>query len=211
VRVDDQSDLTERRTFSARKRIAIGVGVLGMVLVLSAAGYLAWDATQNKNTPERAVSGIASAAMKGDADKVAASLDTSAIVNSAVDEVFSSTEETHAVLSEYLKTHPDVTESQVKAKARATLDQEIREHVESGTLPKRIPIGSSSLKALAAQAYARGSVRSVRVDGDVAHVVVAVPYKGKTLNVKVRMRRAGDTWKIDKIENLADVLKQAGY
>ncbi len=100
--------------------------------------------------------------MKGDADKVAASLDTSAIVNSAVDEVFSSTAETHAVLSEYLKTHPDVTESQVKAKARASLDQEIREHVEAGTLPKRIPLGSSSLKALAAQAYARGSVRSVK-------------------------------------------------
>ena len=208
MRVDDQSDLIERPSFWTRKRVAVGVGALAMVVVLSAVGYFAWNA--QKNTPQRAVSGIASAAMMGDADKVAASLDTSSLVNSAVDEVFSS-EETHAVLSEYLKTHPGVTESQIKAKARASLDQEIREHVESGTLPKRIPIGSSSLKALAAEAYARGSVRSVSVDGNVAHVVVAVPYKGKILNVKVRMRRAGNTWKIDKVENLADVLKQAGY
>ena len=115
------------------------------------------------------------------------------------------------MLSEYLKTHPGVTESQIKEKARTSLDVEIREHVESGTLPKRIPLGSRSLKSLAAEAYARGSVRSVEVDGDVAHVVVAVPYKGKTLNVKVRMRRSGDSWKVDKIENLAAVLKQAGY
>jgi hypothetical protein len=211
VSVEDQGNLTERPSSSARKRTAIGIGVLAAVLVLSAAGYAAWDATQNRNTPERAVSGIASATMKGDADKVAASLDTSAIVNSAVDEVFSSPEETHAVLSEYLRTHPDVTESQLKAKARASLDEEIREHVEAGTLPKRIPLGSRSLKALAAEAYARGSVRSVKVDGNVAHVVVAVPYKGKTLNVKVRMRRSSDTWKIDRVENLAAVLKQAGY
>jgi TolB-like protein len=34
---------------------------------------------------------------------------------------------------------------------------------------------------------------------------------GKTLSVKVRMRRTGDAWKIERVENLADVLKQAGY
>jgi hypothetical protein len=42
-------------------------------------------------------------------------------------------------------------------------------------------------------------------------VVVTVPYKGKTLRVRLRMKPSGDKWKIDKVENLSDVLKQAGY
>lgn len=149
--------------------------------------------------------------MRGDADTVADSIDTTSIVDSAVDQVLSSTNERPALLAEYLRTHPDVTQDQLKSKAHATLDEEIREHVKSGTLPKRIPIGSGSLKALVAAAYTRRSIRSVNIVGNVAHVVVTVPYKGRTLTVKVRMRRSGTSWKVDEIENLASVLRQAGY
>ena len=42
-------------------------------------------------------------------------------------------------------------------------------------------------------------------------MVVSVPFKGKVLTVHVRLRRSGSTWKIDKIENLGSVLRQAGY
>jgi len=192
-----------------RRRIALAGGALALALVIAVGTYLAWRTP--KDSPEQTVVTIASAAMSGDADTVAASIDTSSLVDSAVDEVFSDADEHRALISQYLKTHPNVTEDQVKQKARASLDEEIREHVKSGTLPKRVPLGDESLKALAAKVLARRSVRSVKVDGDIAHVTVAVPYKGKTLGVKVRMRHSGDTWKVDRVENLSDVMRQAGY
>ena len=199
----------EQSPFWARKRTALAFGALALVFVLSVGSFLSWRAQRDR--PEETIAAIAAAAMKGDADRVVASIDATTIVDSAVDELFSNGEESSALLSEYLRTHPNVTEDQVKAKARAALDEEIREHVKSGTLPKRIPIGSSSLKALVAEAMARRSIRSVDVDGNIAHVVVAVRYKGKNVRVKVRMRRSGGNWKIDEIENLASVLKQTGY
>jgi hypothetical protein len=205
-RVDDRVLPTaERPPFWTRTRTAVAAGALALAVVLAVGGGLVWRSQQT--SPAETVTTIASAAMKGDADSVAASIDTTSLVDSAVDDVFSSAEQTSALVSDYLKKHPGAT----KAKARATVDEEIREHVQSGTLPKRIPIGSDSLKALVAGALARKSVRSVKVDGNIAHVVVTVPYKGKRLTVKVRMRRSGSTWKVDRIENMASVLKQAGY
>ena len=209
--MDDQTTPSpESPSFWTGGRTALLIGALALALVMSVAGYLGWRTPDD--SPEAALVGIASAAVEGDADAVAASLDTTSLVDSAVDEAFSQTDERRAALvAGYLEAHPGVTEDQIKLKARALLDHELREHVESGTLPKRIPLGSESLKALAAKAWARGSIRSVKIDGDVAHVVVTVPYKGKMLRVKLRMKRAGDKWRIDKIENLSDVLKQAGY
>lgn len=207
--MDEQEMPTAKRhSFWVRHRMALGFGALALVLVLAAGGYSAWRG--QKDTPAQTVSAIASAAMKGDTDSVAASIDTTAIAESAVDEVFSNTDEQPAAVSNYLNKHPGLTEDQVKARVRATIDDEIRKRVESGALSERIPVGSDSFKALVAGAMALGSIRSETVEGDVAHVVVAVPYKGKTLIVQVRMQRSGDTWKIDQIENLADVLEQAG-
>ena len=62
-----------------------------------------------------------------------------------------------------------------------------------------------------ALAYARHSVKSVTVKGNYAYATVSAPYHGKTYNVVVRMRRSGKDWVVDRIENLAQVLKQAGY
>jgi hypothetical protein len=133
-------------------------------------------------------------------------------VDSAVDDILSDTDEHRlALLADYRKKHPETSDSELKAKARALVNEELREHVEAGTLPKRIPFGSSKLKALVAEALAHKSIRSVKVDGDVAHAVVTVPFRGKTLTVKVRLRRSGDSWKVDRIENMASVLRQAGY
>ncbi len=198
------------RGFWTGGRNALLAGPLALVLAMSIAGYLGWRAPDD--SPREALAGIASAAVEGDVDTVIASIDTTSLVDSAVDEALSQTDERRAALvARYLATHPDTTGDSIKTKARSLVDEEIREHVESGTLPKRIPLGNESLKELAAKAYARGSVRSVRIDGNVAHVVVTVPFKGKMLRVHLRMKRAGDTWKIDKVENLSDVLKQAGY
>ena len=132
----------------ARKRTVLVASAVTLLVVLSVGGYLALRA--QAGSPAEAVTSIASAAMKGDADSVAASIDTTSLVDSAVDEVFSSTDQTSALVAAYMKKHPDATKAQVKAKLRTTLDEEIREHVKSGTLPKRIPLGSDSLKALVA-------------------------------------------------------------
>jgi hypothetical protein len=200
---------TENPPFWTKRRAVVVCCILAAIVALSVGGFrMFWV---KRGSPEQAVASLASAAMRGDADSVAASIDTTSIADAAVDEVLSTDADPRGLISGYLKTHPGVTKEQIKQKARSTLDQEVREHVKSGTLPNRIPIGSDSLKALVAGAAARGAVRSVKVDGSVAHMVVAVPYKGHTLIVKVRMRRVGDTWKVDEIENLASVLKQAGY
>jgi len=149
--------------------------------------------------------------MRGDAEGVAASIDTSAIANNAVDEVLSDSNEHSSLAADYLSKHPGMTEDQLKAKVATTIDAEIRKKVESGSLSKRVPFGNDAMKALVAEALAQGAIQSQTVEGDVAHAVVAVPYKGKVLSVRIRMQRTGDTWKVDEVENLADVLNQAGY
>jgi len=184
-------------------------GVFLLLVVLSVGGALLWRIWAA--SPAETVTAIASAAVRGDADGVAASLDTTSLVDSAIDQVLSSSEPTSVLVSDYFAKHPGASKAQIELKMRTLLNEEIREHVESGTLPKRIPLGSDSLKTLVAGALARRAVRSVRVEGNIAHAVVDVPYKGRTLSVHVRMRRSGGTWKIDKIENVASVLKQAGY
>jgi hypothetical protein len=198
----------ERLSFWTRNRAVLVSCALMLVIIFSVGGYAAWRA--RRDSPAETITAIASAAMKGDADSVLISIDTTSVANSAVDDVLSSADE-HALLAEYLKTHPDVSADQIKARAPGMLNGEIREHVESGTLPKRIPLGSGSMKAFIAEAVARRSVHSVRIDGNTARMVVNVRYKGKTIAVKVRMQRVGSTWKVDKIENMKSVLKQAGY
>ncbi len=208
--MDRQTDaLTGRSSAWSRGRIAL-VSALTVLAVGIAVG---WFTLQGMSTtaPEQALVNAAEAAMRGDADAVAASVDTSSLVGSAVDDVFSDADERRALISLYLEKHPGVTRDEIKLKAQGLLDEEMREHVEAGTLPKRIPLGNESLKALAAKALAKRSVRDVRIEGDVAHVTATVPFKGKVLTVKVRMKRSGATWKVDRVENLADVLDQAGY
>jgi len=196
--------------FWTRWRATFAVGVILLVfVVLGAEGYLL--ARSRRSAPAKAVSAIAMAAMRGDSDSVAASIDTTAIANSAVDEVLSDSNEQGTLAEDYLSKHPGMTVDQLKTKVRTAIDAEIHKKVEAGSLAKRVPFGNSAVKALVAEALAQGAIRSQTVEGDVAHAVVAVPYKGKVLSVQVRMQRTGDTWKIDEVENLADVLHQAGY
>ena len=206
---DDQVHPSEQRpllTGIPRAVLAIGLGAL---LALLAGGvYLVWLAP--RDSPASTVADIASAAMRGDADKVAASLDTTSLADWAVSDILATADRPRLV-TEYLAAHPVSAEPQLQEKARLTLAQEIREHVLSGTRPKRVPLGNESLKTLVAGVLAKQSVHSVQVDGNVAHIVVEVPYQGMTLSVKVLMRRSGDSWKVERVENLAEVPKKAGY
>ena len=69
----------------------------------------------------------------------------------------SDSQEQHAIVEQYLLAHPGATEQSIKSKARALLNEEMREHVESGTLPKRMPLPSGTVKQLAAKAFVSGS------------------------------------------------------
>ena len=190
------------------RRVALVVAAVAVLLLMAGGAYLLMPA--RRGSPASAVTDLASAAMSGDSARVAASVDTTSLVDSAVDDVFA-TDAQPSMLTSYLAQHPGVTEDQLKAKLRMSFDTELKEHVESGTLPKRIPIGNEPLKGLVAAVLAKQTVSSVQVEGGVAHAVVMVPFKGKFLKVRVRMQRSGDSWKVDRVENLADVLKQAGY
>ena len=206
----NMTPIAGRQSFWMRWRLAFAVGAIVIVLlVLAAEGYLLWHS--RSSSPAKTVSAIAAAAMLGDAKTVAASIDTSAIADAAVEEVLSAPSGQGNLAKKYLSEHPGTTEEQVKAKVREKLNAEIRKRVESGSLSRRVPVGSDAFKALVAEALAQGAIRSQVVEGDVAHVVVAAPYKGRVYDVQVRMQRSGDTWTIDKVENLEDILSQAGF
>lgn len=204
------TDPVEPVSFVRRHRVAIAV-VAGSAVVVTAfvVGYLVWLTA--RGTPQAALVNLASAAASGDATAVAESIDTTALVDSAVDDVFSEAMMRNRLVAEYLAAHPNATEESIKAKARKLLNEELREHVESGTLPKRIPMGDDSLKELAAKAFAGSSVRSVKVKGDTARVLVAGRYRGRTVKAWVRMKRVNGNWKVVGVENLGDVARQAGY
>ena len=62
-----------------RHRIALALGALAMAGCMAGATLLVWRSA--RNSPEAALVGLASAAVGGDADAVAASVDTTELVN----------------------------------------------------------------------------------------------------------------------------------
>jgi len=209
--MDEQVTAPEEAPSSRRRhRLAIALVAGSLALAVAAVAGYAWWLTE-RDTPQAALTDLASAAVSGDATAVAESIDTTSLVDSAVDDVFSESDERRALIAEYLAKHPDATQDSVKRKARALLNEELREHVESGTLPKRIPVGNETLKELAAKAFARGTVRSVKVNGNTARVLVVGKYRGKTIRAWVLMKRVNGKWKVVGVDNPSDVLRQAGY
>jgi hypothetical protein len=199
---------TDVETAHRRRMIAIAVAVGLSALVVAAAGGYAWWRSYQRS-PQAAVSTIASAMMKRDVDAVTAHIDTTAVADAAVEDLLGMKDSPK--VAEYLEKHAGASSDEHKKTARELLDGELREHVSDGTLPKRIPVDTDSLKALAASAYARRAVGSVRINGRVAHVTARVPFGGADVTVKFRMERRGDTWRVTKIENLHSVIKQLGY
>jgi hypothetical protein len=203
--MDEISTPDESRTRTRQRQVV--VGVLAAAAVAAALGGLWWRSY--RTSPEAAVARIASAAVSRDVDTVVAHVDTTSVADQAVDDILGMTDSD--AVTRFLKERPGRSAEEYKAKARALINEEMREHVATGTLPKRIPLDADSVKSLVAGAYARNAVRSVEVDGDSAHVTAVVSYGGKRLTVRVLMRHDGSTWVVKEIENLPDVLKQAGF
>jgi hypothetical protein len=196
-------------TASHARYTSLWVAIAATLAVALAVGGLWW--WREERSPAASIVRAAKAAVNRDVDAVEAAIDTSAVISSAVDDMYNDPHFRQSYVDSYTARHPGVKPEQIKARIGALVTEEVREHVSAGTLPKRIPLPADSLKALVAQAYARHSVKSITVKGNYAFATVAVPYHGKTYKVIVRLRRSGGDWVVDRIENLAEVLKQAGY
>jgi hypothetical protein len=194
---------------SSPHRSSLWIGIaLGVSVALALGGILWWRAQQS---PQASIGRVAKAAMEGNVGAVEAAIDTTAIVSNAVDDIYNDRHFRQSVVASYTAKHPTASADDIKARLEKSVGTELREHVTNGSLPKRIPIPGDSIKGLVAQAYAQHSVKSITVKGNYAYAVVAVPYHGKTYEVVVRLRRSGRDWVVDRIMNLAEVLKAAGY
>jgi hypothetical protein len=186
--------------------IALGIG---LAVLLAAGGALWW--WRAGTSPTASIGRLARAAVNRDVAAVEAAIDTTALIGSAVDDIYNDPHFRQSYVNSYTARHPGVTREQIKARLERSVSEELREHVSTGTLPKRIPLPADSLKALVAEAYARHSVKSITIRGNYAYATVVVPYHGENVEVVVRLRKSGNGWTVDRIENLADALKQAGY
>ncbi len=181
---------------------------LGVCAVVALGGVGWWRA---EHSPKASIGRVAKAAVDGDLETVQAAIDTTAIIGAAVDDIYNDPHFRASYVASYTAKHPTAKPSDIKDRLEKLANEEMAEHVASGSLPKRIPIPGDSIKGLVAMAYARHSVKSIVVKGGYAYATVSVPYHGKTYNVVVRLRRSGKEWVVDRIMNLAAVLKQAGY
>jgi hypothetical protein len=191
-----------------RNHDAVWAGIalaVGAVLIVSG---LVWRA---ETSPRASIGRVAKAAVDGDIEAVEAAIDTTAIISAAVDDMYNDPHFRASYVASYTARHPTVTPEDIKARLEKAVNQELREHLADGSLPRRIPIPADSIKALVAQAWARQSVKSITIKGKYAYAVVVVPYHGKNYDVVVRLRRSGNTWVVDRIENLPEVLKAAGF
>lgn len=203
---EDSPEIESRASGKAAPWVIAAVAVAAVALI--GLGVWWW---QLQRSPTAALGKAAKAAMSRDVEGVEAAVDTTALVEGAVEDMYNDPRLRASYIDSYTAKHPEATPEHVKKRVGAFVNEEVREHVKSGTLPKRVPIPGDSLKGLVAEAYARHSVKSVTVKGSYAYATVAVPYHGKTYNVIVRLRRSNGTWVVDRVENLAQIMKQAGY
>ena len=111
---DETTSPAEQPSVWRRHRIAFALGALALVACVAGGALLAWRGAQD--SPQAALVGLASAVVEGDADAVAASVDTTELVDSAVSDVLSDSQEQHAIIEEYLLAHPGATEQSIKAR-----------------------------------------------------------------------------------------------
>ncbi len=158
------------------------------------------------------ITSMVDAAVKGEPDFVVRHIDTTSVVNATVDEFYSDTS-LHALLLRYTPNRAGADKERVKIRARELVQEELPEHIKSGTLPKRIeiPLPARTVSGLVASTYARNSVKSIELDGDEAVVTAEAPYGDRMVRVKIRFERVDGEWRVIRVENLAEVAQAAGF
>lgn len=208
-----------------RLKVALGVAIVLVVfaafayvlfvpraVVSSSTGALSLTDLQSKWQVLGTISNMVSSAVKGQPDYVVRHIDSTSVVTGVVKDLFADPA-LHAALYRYTPDRTSDGTEAVRARAEALFDEELPEHIKSGTLPKRIkiPFAGRTFVSLVASTYARNAVRSVDVDGDTAIVTAEAPYGGKRISVKVKFVRSDGEWIITGVENLPEVARAAGY
>jgi hypothetical protein len=196
-----EQDAPDARSGSRRRRLAVAA----VVVVAGVLAAALWWRSYSRS-PAGAVAEMAGAAVAGDVGGVMAHIDTTSVAEQAVSDLLGM--RGNALVDRYLARNSDADAAERARRAKGLLDEELAEHVRDGTLPTRVPLEAGSLKSLAARTYASASVKTTSVDGDVARVTLSVPYKGRNVEVVVRMEAAGDEWRVVGIENLDEIVDQ---
>ena len=172
---------------------------LGVCAVLALGGFWWWRAEQS---PRASIGRVAKAAMNRDIEAVEAAVDTTAIISSAVDDMYNDPHFSASYVASYTAKHPGVNAGGHQGPARRAGHRGSARARRGRDAAEAHPDPGDSIKGLVALAYARHSVKSMTMKGNYAYATVSVPYHGKNYNVVVRLRRSGNDWVVDRIENL---------
>jgi hypothetical protein len=184
-----------------RSRAALIVTLaLIAILLLAGIGAAVWwiDFT---HSPAYSIGQLAEAVQRRDWDGVQKYVDIDSVVRHAVDAAVSKavkqdTTGLGALAAGIVKS----TKADLVAQAKLTL----RQGVEQG----QSTLATDSISSVGF--FAINQVKSVTYVGDEALVTVEVPLaRGKPLELKLRMKRVGDHWRVIAIDNILDLLGSA--
>jgi hypothetical protein len=177
----------------AKSKTSLIVAVVVLVAILAGAGLWWLDYTRS---PAYSIGQLAQAAQNRDWIGVQKYVDIEAVVGQVVD----------AAVSRSVKGDTSGLEPllrQLAGSAKPALVQRakdaLRQAIESGGSWSGYGLGSP------VGVYAANQVKSVTYVGDEALVSVAVPYGGKVFDVRLRMKRVDDHWRVTAIENVLDL------
>jgi Protein of unknown function (DUF2939) len=177
----------------AKSRTPLIIAALVLIALLVGAGLWWLDYTRS---PAYSIGQLAQAVQDRDWNGVQKYVDIDAVVGQVVDAaVGKSTEGGTSGLEPLLQ--------QLAGSAKPALVQRakdaLRQAIESGGSWSGYGLGSL------VGVCAANQVKSVDYIGDEALVAVAVPYGGKVFDVRLRMKRVDDHWRVTAIENVLDL------
>lgn len=189
----EQSDTAGASAKKSRGRLVVALMVAG-VLLIAVVGGLVW--MNYTRSPAYSLGLLASAAQNRDWDSVQKYVDVEAIVGKAVDAALGKTlKEDTSGLGALGAELAQSTKPALVQQAKEVLRQSI-ERGAGAILPNRSWLVSS---------FVVKQVRSVTYIGDEALVTVEVPLKpGAPFELKLKMKRVDDFWRVVAIENILD-------
>jgi len=169
--------------------------MLGALLAAGVAAGVWW--LEFTRSPAYSVGQLADAVRQGDWNGVQRYVDVDSVVGQAVD----------AAVGRSAGQDPSGLGGVVAGLAESAKPALVRQAKESLRLSVERGGTSPTQRSAAFSSYvAAVQVASVRYVGDEALVTLAVPGgAGKVLDLKLRMRRAGDHWRVTRIDDVLDL------
>ena len=179
---------TAGRARRSRAPLIVTLVMLGALLAAGVAAGVWW--LEFTRSPAYSVGQIADAVRQGDWNGVQRYVDVASVVGQAVDAAVGRS--AGGVVAGLAESAKPALVRQAKESLRLSVER-------GGTSPTQRSAAFSSYVAAV-------QVASVRYVGDEALVTLAVPGgAGKVLDLKLRMRRAGDHWRVTRIDDVLDL------